>query len=170
MVLQKKRPTLASWQIRARSRLRRNRLATAAIIAVVVAGAEWRLARRVAESPGPATPSAEMRPDPTESMPPVAAIDAELAGGAGARTVGPTERVIAISRPTAAPPLMSGDRVELVSITIDDRGLPTAISLGPPLRILELDESKVVLVVPPTMAGPILAAQATGSLEMVLVP
>lgn len=168
----RRRTTLAAWQIRARARHRRHRATTLGLVLalVVVIGMQWRAARPPDVDVGPESgpPSA-----PTAAAPHGA--DRPVEGGPGRHdepdgaTIGAGERVLAIARPAAAPPLAPGDRVEIISIALDANDRPVATTLGPPMRVVSADDpGAIVLAVPGASVGRLLAAQATGPLDVVL--
>lgn len=164
MAFRRRRPSLAVWQLRLRDRRRRAQLTAGVLLLLVVAAYEVRL-HRVRAEPATQSPAA----DPVAEI--ADAAGAEVGpGGRSGDGLGPDERAVAIAPPLAVPPLAPGDRVEVVAVGLDAAGQPRATAIGDPVRITAVDDTAIVLAVPSSMVGPILAAQAAGPIETVRLP
>lgn len=90
---------------------------------------------------------------------------------ADAGSPAPGQRAVALIRPLALPPLVPGDRVELVSVTVDAMGSAAGQFVGTrPVTVLTIASDTITVAVPADDVIALLEHQARGTIEVVAVP
>jgi hypothetical protein len=91
-------------------------------------------------------------------------------GPVGGLGLAPDERAVAVARPLAVPPLVTGQRVELVAVVAGGPAGAIAHRLDAAGRVLAVDPDSITIAVPAEAAPLIVEYQAAGSIELVGTP